>query len=245
MTDSSEVVVMPMRFTDHMPQMQEFLSLLGFSRRVSRAESWADFAGDSGLVALHSVATTSDRVSGETSLSFEVADADTTTAVFTDAGYSAEIYDEAYGRVIRVTDHDGAQLYFNEQDPELYGYRFEEPRPEHGIVAMPVRFVPPTGPFTDLLTAAGFLRLDEGDDQWWRVWGAEGGGLVALHPATEDWTLGSVRLGFRTREPLTELAERLAAAGFADATVPDEYGGELTVTDPDGQSVLIQPVESS
>lgn len=237
-----EVVVMPLRFTDNVPAMRDFLVLLGFSPRVSRAESWLDMVGGSGMVALHSTSTSS-RQPADTGLSFEVPDVDALAAQFIGAGLAdVRVYDEAYGRAMDVTGHDGTQLTFEERYTDLYGYRLNEPRPEHGIVSMPLWFGEPAGPYGDLLAAAGFVRLDEGDDQWWRVWRSTGGGMVALHPPTEQRSAGSVEFGFRTREPLPELGERLTAAGYAGVSLSDDFGGELTVTDPDGVSVLIQPL---
>jgi hypothetical protein len=241
-TGRAKVVVMPLRFSDHVPQMQDFLSLLGFSRRVSRADKWITMAGHSGMVALHNTATKTSP-SGDTGLSFEVADIDALYAQFGEAGFTdREIYDEAYGRVLTVRDPEGTQLGFDEPEDDMYGYQVDEPRPEHGIVSMPLRFDPPSAPIARLLAAAGFVRLDEGDDQWWRVWRAPDGGLVALHPPGDDTPCGSVRLGFRTEEPLADLAARLTAAGYPDVTVSDDFGGELTVTDPDGQKVHVGPV---
>lgn len=57
------VVVMPLRFTDQLPQMRNFLALLGFSPRVGRAESWQDMVGGSGMVALHSAASSDQGIS--------------------------------------------------------------------------------------------------------------------------------------------------------------------------------------
>lgn len=238
----TEVVVMPIRFTDQVPRMQEFLTLLGFSPRLSRAESWVDMAGGSGMVALHAAALSSSGA-GDTGLTFEVADADVLAAQFARAGFvDMEIYDETYGRAVNVRDQHGTQLTFNERPTDFYGYRLDEPRPEHGIVSMPLRFDPPAGPIGQLLSAAGFVRLDEGDDEWWRVWSSNGGGLVALQPSADRRAPGSVQFGFRTREPLDELAGRLRAGGYAGVDVSDEFGGGLTATDPDGQTVLVQSV---
>lgn len=164
-TAVSDIVVMPLRFTDHLPQMRDFLVLLGFSPRVSRAESWVDLVG--GMVAVHGAAVSeSGARSGDTGLSFEVGDVDVLAARLTAGGFpDVEVYDEAYGRALRVRDHGGAQLTFDERSEDLYGYRRDDPQPEHGIVAMPLRFDPPVGPFADLLAAVGFERFDEGDDQ--------------------------------------------------------------------------------
>jgi hypothetical protein len=235
----TEVVVMPIRFTDHLPRMRSFLSLLGFSPNVTRADKWATMVGDSGMVTLHA-ADISASSSGDTGLSFEVADADSLADQFTQAGFvDVEIYDEAYGRVLRVPGHP--QLTFDERPTDRYGYQVDEPQPEHGIVSMPLLFSPDTGPLDRLLSAAGFVRLDEGDD-WQRVWRSTGGGLIAMHPPGDDTPTGSVRLGCRTRESLTDLADRLTAAGYANATASATFGGELTVTDPDGQTVHVRPV---
>jgi len=246
-TAATDIAVMPLRFTDQVARMRDFLTLLGFSSRVSRAESWVDLVGGAGMVALHgAVVSESGARPGETGLTFEVGDVDLLAARLTAAGFeNVEIYDEAYGRVLRVGDHDAERITFDEHADDLYGYHVDDPRPEHGIVAMPLWFGPPVSGFADLLAGAGFARLDEGDDQWWRVWSSPGGGLVALHPSVEDRAAGSVQLGFRTEEPLADLAARLIAAGHTEVTVSGEFGGELTVIDPDGQKVLVQAVAAS
>jgi hypothetical protein len=244
-TAVTDIAVMPIRFTDRVPEVRDFLALLGFSARVSRADRWVDMVGGAGMVALHGAAVgESGARPGDTGLSFEVGDVDVLAARLTAAGIDdVEIYDEAYGRVLRVNDHGAERVTFDEHADDLYGYRVDDPTPQHGILSMPIRFGPPVGPFADLLAAAGFVRLDEGDDAWWRVWSSRDGGLVALHPSADDRAPGSVQLGFRTEEPLTDLAARLVAAGHHDVTLSDEFGGELTVTDPDGQRVLVQPVQ--
>ena len=140
----TEIAVRPLRFTDHQPRMQEFLSLLGYSTRVSRAESWVTMVGGSGQVALHDAAISGSQ-SGETGLMFEVPDADALATQLAEAGFGGvEIYDEAWGRVLRVQDDD-TQLSFDERPTDYYGYHLDEPRPEHGIVSMPLLYGPPTG----------------------------------------------------------------------------------------------------
>jgi hypothetical protein len=52
-----------------------------------------------------------------------------------------------------------------------------------------------------------------------------------------------VRLGFRTQEPLAELAQRLTDAGYQGVRLSDELGGGLTVIDPDGETVIVQPAK--
>lgn len=240
----TDVAVRPLRFTDNVAQVRDFLVLLGFSPMKSRAEAWIELAGAAGMVALHSAASaTSDIEPGDVGLGFEVLDADALQAELADAGLTdSEIIDEAWGRVVNVRDKDGRQLTIDERSDDPYGYEVGTPEPRNGIVSMPLHFESPTGPTGSFLPAMGFVRLDEGDDEWWRVWRGQGGGLIALHPPTDDAPLGSSRFGFRTREPLRQLAERLIAAGHTETTLSDDFGGELTVIDPDGQRVLVQPV---
>lgn len=237
------VSVMPMRFTDHFRSMTGFLELLGLSTRVRRPDSWLVAAGEAGTVALHATETSAtNSPSGRTDLLFAITDADALSTRYGAAGYVVEIYDEAYGRVLRVRHRDGTELSFDEEADDQYGYEVADPRPEHGIVVMPIRFDAPTSTVGEILSVVGFERLDEGDDTAWRVWGNRAGGLLALHPPGPNNAPGTHQLAFRTREPLPELARRLEAAGYADVSVSEQYGGELRVTDPDGQSVLIQPV---
>lgn len=248
MTETSkgayDLSVLPLRFTDNVAQMRDFFVLLGLSPRVSRDLMWIDMVGAAGMVALHDAATSDVKApSGRTSLGISTTNADAVAARLKAAGIiDVTIYDEAYGRTLLVRYDGDAELWINEDSDDHYGYDVDDPQPQNGIVSMPIRFGAPAGSFADLLSAIGFGRLDEGDDQYWRVWSAERGGMVALHPATEVMSTDTVRLGFRTQEPLAQLADRLRAAGHTDVVVTDDFGGELTVTDPDGQHVLVQPL---
>lgn len=238
--DRATVLVRPMRFTDHLSKMREFLAQLGYSTRLRRDERWVTMVGTSGEVALHDAAISgSDAPSGKTDLLFEVDDAEALAVTFAEAGFGqVDIYDEAWGRVLLLKDGD-TQLYFDERPDDLYGYQVNDPRPEHGIASMPLLYGPPAGPLDRLLSAAGLVRLDEGDDERWRVWSAAGGGLVARRPSAAGSASGAVSLGFRTEEPLPALAQRLTARGYEGVTVSDD-SAELTVKDPDGESVTVQ-----
>jgi hypothetical protein len=63
---------------------------------------------------------------------------------------------------------------------------------------------------------------------------------LARHPARDDAPAGAVRLGFRTSEPLPELANRLHASGYQNIALSADSANELTETDPDGVTVFIQ-----
>lgn len=250
-TAKVEVEVRPLRFTAHLAQLREFLSLLGFSARVTKGELWATMVGESGQVALHDVAiSAAGGRSGETGLWFEAGDADALAAQLARAGFGdVMIEDEAWGRVLLVRGDGGAQLGFDERQTDFYGSQVDEPEPRHGITAVAVVHDVPEGPIDRLLVAAGLTRLDEGDwgdgddggDGEWRVYRGRGngGGLVALSAAgPSDGAAGTEQLAFRTREPLTDLAGRLEAAGHPVVARPD---GALVVTDPDGRAVVVRP----
>lgn len=222
-TTRTDVVVRPLRFTDHLAQMRDFLALLGFSTRISRDDSWVTMVGHSGEVALHAAATGGGS-SGETGMMFEVPDADALAAQFVAAGFAdVSIYDEAWGRVLRVRDRD-AELLFDERPTDHYGYRVDEPRPAHRITSVTVLDGSRNGPLDGLLSAARFVRRGG-------LWEGTGGGLVDIRPDGP----GTVRLALRTAEPLPDLAARLTAAGYPDVRLTEE----LTVTDPDGQPIVI------
>lgn len=237
------VVVRPLRFTDHLPAMRSFLELLGFSARVSRRELWVDMVGAAGMVALHAAsASSTGAVSGQTGLGFEAPDIDSLVTPLAAAGFGADVHDEAYGRVLVVRAAADGQLWIDEQPTDLYGYHVEKPQPRNGIVAMPLHFDSPTAsPVGLVLAALGFAVSEDSHDDWWRVWRGAHGGELALHRPTDDAERGSSQLGFRTSEPLDALARRLREAGFADAVESPDFGGEVTVTDPDGQRVLVLP----
>lgn len=241
-----EVEVRPLRFTAHLAQMREFLSLLGFSSRVRKQDLWATMVGESGQVALHDVAiSAAGGRSGETGLWFEASDLGALATQFAAAGFGdSTIEDEAWGRVLTVRGEGGAELGFDDRPTDFYGYEVDEPEPRHGITAVAVLYDVPAGPLDRLLEAAGLARLgegnrDEGEGEAVRVYRANGGGLVALSAsAADDAVAGRERLAFRTGEPLPALAGRLESAGHPDVRLA---GDRLSVRDPDGVEVEIRP----
>jgi hypothetical protein len=65
--------------------------------------------------------------------------------------------------------------------------------------------------------------------------------VLALHTtrSSQGDQPGHIELSFEADEPLEDVAERLAAAGFEPAAIVDEnFGRSLRVADPDG--VLVQ-----
>jgi hypothetical protein len=64
---------------------------------------------------------------GQTRLSFEVDDVEILAVRLIAAGFEdATAHDEAYGRVLTVTDPLGDQLIIDERIEDLYGYRLHD-----------------------------------------------------------------------------------------------------------------------
>jgi hypothetical protein len=250
---SHTVVVRPVRFTDRMDQMRGFLETLGLRARVeSERGGWVDMVAGAGMVALHTAeSSTTGGQDGETHLSFEGLDLDTLTNELKAAGFpDATVWDEAYGRVLSVTDPLGDQIWVDGYDDDTYGFRVCEPERDARLSVMPVRFADPLGPMRAFLAGFGLAARAGGpgehdDARHFAVYGGHTG-LVALHPPLETSQIiagpGAVQLGFVTQEPLAELAARLTGGGYRDAVVRSEvFGQRLDVTDPDGQPVIVRP----
>jgi hypothetical protein len=244
------MVVRPLRFTDGMPQMRGFLETLGLRARVeSERGGWVDMVAGAGMVALHSAATSNTAArAGETRLSFEGADLDLLAIHLSKAGFTdATVWDEAYGRVLSVTDPTGDRIWVDGYQEDTY-FRVHEPERDARLSVMPVRFAQPAERMTAFLEAVGLSArptgsADQNGPDNFAVHGGESG-LIALHPPLKEMRIiagpGAVQLGFETMEPLDELADRLTGAGHRDATLrTGGFGEALYVTDPDGQQVVI------
>jgi hypothetical protein len=233
---TDDCVVRPLRFTDDVAAMRDFLGLLGLAPRVeSRRGGWVDLVAGAGMVALHDAAgsATGGRP-GQTNLSFEGADLDALAARLSDAGWDdATIWDEAYGRVLSVTDPAGERLWVDGYNDDDYGYAVHRPERDGRWSVMPVRS---TSVVQEYVRFLGCFGLDPYADRSAPVVGGHVG-MVRLDPGP-----ATVRLGLATTEPLAEVAERLRVAGHADAAVTDSV---LTVTDPDGQVVVVHPRPST
>ena len=229
---TDDCIVRPLRFTDDIPAMRDFLALLGMAPRVeSQRGGWLAMVSGAGMVALHDAASsTMGARPGQTELAFEGADLEALAGRLSDAGWSdATIWDEAYGRVLSVTDPDGVQLWTDGYSDDDYGYRIHRPERDWRWSVMPVRT---SGSPKEYARFLGCFGLEQHADGSTPVVGGHVG-LVRLEAGATV-----TRLGFATEEPLDAVAERLRSAGHADAAVADEV---LTITDPDGQSVSVHP----
>jgi hypothetical protein len=233
---TDDCIVRPLRFTDDIPAMREFLALLGLTPRVeSERGGWLAMVSGAGMVALHDAASsTMGARPGQTELAFEGSDLEALAGRLSDAGWSdATIWDEAYGRVLSVTDPDGEQTWVDGYSDDDYGYRIHQPERDWRWSVMPVRSTRSPGEYARFLGCFGL-------PPYAGTAAPVVGGHVGLVRLESGPT--SVRLGFATEQPLDAVAKRLRSAGHADAAVDDEV---LTVTDPDGQTVAVYPYPRS
>lgn len=252
MTGAPAVVVRPLRFSDRIPAMRAFLEVLGLRPRIeSRGGAWVDLVGAAGMVALHTAETsTSGAVDGETRLSFEVADAHAFGARLGDAGYDAALYDEAYGRVVEVTDPLGATMMIDERSDDLYGFVRHEPA-NTGVVppvVVPVRFTDDAEGYHAFLTACGLTGTPAPGG--YATYDSGGHGLVGVHyvygddlPVVGDGA--ACHLTLLTEEDLTAVEARLEVAGHRYERFDEDFGSFLDITDPDGQSVQVHTAPPS
>ncbi|RNI20278.1 hypothetical protein [Flexivirga caeni] len=244
--------VQPIRFTDNVDTMAKFLAALGLSVSLTSDKGgWTVLAGATGTVALHSAAdATSEAKPGSTSLSFEETALDElarrlVATGFGDAGHPGEsmVYDEAYGRAISIT-LGGEELVVNGQSDDLYGYTSTGVEPGVGDLRVsPIRFVDDQGPDRRLLEALGFRVVGKASEHFTGLALPGVGGSVGLHPTSDEARVipgpFAVQLSFETATPLAEVIERVTAVGTAATLHESPWGDHVSITDPDGQPVLV------
>lgn len=238
-------VVRPVRFTDNLDEVRALCVLLGLAPRIeSERPGWLDLSAEGGLLALHTAAgSASGAAPGETRLSFEVADADAVAERLVAAGFEdATVYDEAYGRVLTVTDPLGAEIMIDERADDLYGYR-RHPESETTVASVvPVRFTDEAEAYHPFLVALGLDGTP--DPGGYTTYGSGGHGEVGVHyvhgpdlpvvgPAGVHLTLTVAA------DTLGDVERRLRDAGVEVQRFDEDFGSFLDLVDPDGQSIQV------
>jgi hypothetical protein len=212
----NDVLIRPLRFTADVDAMRAFLETLGLKSRIeSERGGWTVLLAGRGAVSLHDAATSDTRSpSGHTNLTFEAADIDELKVKLESAGYEdATVWDEAFGRVLSATGPDGAKLWIDDRNDDLYGYKVHETAPDKRWSVTPC---------LSGADQAAWERILEviGTDQ--RVYFAPGAAYA-------------VRLEFTTAEDLDDVLQRLIDAGYAATRTADR----LEIVDPDGETVVV------
>lgn len=235
------------RFSDDPAAMVAFYEALGLRTRVSSTGGgWALMEGAAGWIAVHSAATSDTGAApGETHLVFLTEQADAAASDLQAKGLDARVWDESYGRQAAVRAPLGTDVWVNEHQADLYGYR-EHASAEPGPAV--VTAIWQSGDFARdaaWLAAFGFEPVGKGDPVWWQAHD-NGHGRVGLHGRTDLPTgpngMHVVRVGLETPEPLEDVVDRLVAAGHDARIVTDENATKVHVTDPDGQQLEVHPL---
>ncbi len=114
----------PIRFTANVEAMRAFFELLGFKSHIvsEKGTDWVSMRGDVGILSLH--AAEDER----TDTVFDTdEDLENVQKRLHDAGFSdARIVDEAFGRLLEVTDPQGETVQIFARMKDTYGYRVVE-----------------------------------------------------------------------------------------------------------------------
>lgn len=117
--------VVGLHYTDATTACAASAARVGWRRRItSEAGTWADLVGG-GVLAFHDGERVT--VNGEPvcEVALEVGDLRPVHARALAAGHEVFPVDEAYGRALRVRTPSGAELWVNETQRDLYGFRLE------------------------------------------------------------------------------------------------------------------------
>jgi PAS domain-containing protein len=215
MSELTNAVIRPLRFTADVEAMRAFLETLGLRSRIeSERGGWVDMLTGRGMVALHDAASSSTGGQpGQTDLSFEADKIDELRDRLEQMGFvDATVFDEAYGRVLSVTGPDGVVIWVDERAEDMYGYKVHDARPDERWSVTPH------------LTGAE-------EPAWHRFF--EGVGIdtpVRFGPGDGAF---AVRLDLSTTEDLGEVQGRL------DKYDVTRTAAGLEIVDPDGQLVVV------
>lgn len=230
------VTLRPVRFTADVRAGQQFARLLGLApREQSGHGGWVDLvAGGGGMLALHDARTSAARQpSGRTTLSAECDDADVLAARLRRAGYDdAAVHDEAYGRVLVVTDPNGAQVVVDQRAADLHGFREPDVAAADPRWRVRVTVVSDSTEryrhFAEALGVGGLVDVVEGTPQVAPSQGPDGA----------EQRAAVVALVLVSGEPLADVEARLRDAGHDDAVERDDDA--LQVVDPDGVRLVVR-----
>ncbi|MDO5495868.1 MAG: hypothetical protein Q4G64_09150 [bacterium] len=247
--------VMPLRYSNNVPAMVEFLTTLGLTRHVTTlGDGFAELSAAAGRVMVHAAhsADASAATAGDTVICFSTPSADHAVEHLDTAGLDTTIWDESYGRQAMVTTPRGEAVWINEEQEDLYGYQGPEAaQPDPRLIVSAILPSPDFGSDRAFYSHFG-LTPDPGASEWWE--GLRGpGGVVGLHMPEPGWTPALefedpryryplIMLGFQTAEPLEDLRDRLLAAGYEARIVSVPEATKVHVTDPDGQEIEIHPL---
>ena len=216
------IVVRPVRFTDNIEAMREFLQMIGLRVRIeSQRGGWYDLVAGAGMVALHTAADSAmGHAQGETCLSFEADDCEIVAEQLRSAGVpDVVVYDEAYGQVLTCTDPQ--RRHDRRRRPLARPLRLHPPSspPRRAAQRAARGLHRPAGSLPRVHRQFGFTRAGHADEYFATCAGDGDAGLIGLHYVYDGQLPivpgpAAVHLTFTTTEPIDDVAARLTAAGY-------------------------------
>ncbi|WP_330228017.1 VOC family protein [Nocardia sp. NBC_00508] len=112
------LTVLPIRYVSDVEACRKFYAGLGlvFDSNAS-LDIWAQLSADAGAVGLHDFTVSKGRPAGSVELGFATDEKlEVVGSRLREQGYDYEIFDEDFGRSLRVVDPDGVTLQIQEID---------------------------------------------------------------------------------------------------------------------------------
>ncbi|NUS73147.1 MAG: VOC family protein [Corynebacteriales bacterium] len=115
------LTVVPIRYVADVEASRRFYEGLGLEYRAEASVPvWAHLEASAGAVGVHDASVSKGRAPGTVELAFSTDERLEDVSVRLAArGYEHTLFDEDFGRSIRVTDPDGIVVQIQELDPEV------------------------------------------------------------------------------------------------------------------------------
>lgn len=224
------ITVQPIRYTAHQAEWHQLAQTLGFQAAFPPDPQWSEFDGR-GILAVHHAAAGDDHA-GRCDLHLLSDDLDGVEARLTDAGFTVTrtMLDDI-GPMLTITASSGATITISG------GARVAN---AGDLAVQPIWYQADLTEPRRILETIGLRPRIASDSGSWIDFTADGGGMAALHQATDV----RFELGLEYARDLDALCERLAGAGFTASIIDEAYNRTLLVTTPEGDQLWINGVQS-
>ncbi|MET8778948.1 VOC family protein [Nocardia sp. NPDC004654] len=115
------LTVLPIRYVSDVQACRRFYAGLGLAFDADASVNvWAQLSADAGAVGLHDFRVSKGRPAGSVELGFATDEKlEMVANRLREQGYEYEIFDEDFGRSLRVVDPDGVTIQIQEIDMEV------------------------------------------------------------------------------------------------------------------------------
>ncbi|TQM26398.1 VOC family protein [Nocardia bhagyanarayanae] len=115
------LTVLPIRYVSDVQACRRFYAGLGLAFEADASVNvWAQLSADAGALGLHDFTVSKGRPAGSVELAFATDEKlEAVANRLREQGYDYEIFDEDFGRSLRVVDPDGVTIQIQEIDMEV------------------------------------------------------------------------------------------------------------------------------